>query len=89
MITYRLLNIHKESFGKIFPTDRINMKKFYGKLKINGVDITIASDRIKIFDTENKIEKENSFRICRYLISEGFFNKEDLIKVDIVRPINR
>jgi len=65
------------------------MKKFYGKLKVNGVNITISSDRIMIFDTENEVEKENSFKICEYLIDEGFFNKEDLIKVDIVRPINR
>ena len=65
------------------------MKKFHGKLKISGVDITIAIDRIMIFDTENKIERENSFKICDYLIDEGFLNKEDLIKVDIVRPINR
>ena len=65
------------------------MKKFYGKLKVNGVNITISSDRIMIFDTENEVEKENGFKICEYLIDEGFFNKEDLIKVDIVRPINR
>ena len=80
---------YKESFGKISPTKTISMKKFYGKLKVNGVNITISSDRIMIFDTENEVEKENGFKICEYLIDEGFFNKEDLIKVDIVRPINR
>jgi hypothetical protein len=67
----------------------VKMKKFYGKIKIQGVDITVASDRIIIFDKNNKVEKENGFKICDYLIQEGFFEKEDLIKVDIVRPINR
>jgi hypothetical protein len=67
----------------------VKMKKFYGKIKIQGIDITVASDSIMIFDKNNKIEKEDGFRICDYLIDEGFFDKKDLIKVDIVRPINK
>jgi len=63
------------------------MKNFYGKIKIRGVDLTVAQDRIMIFDKDQKIEKEDSWKMCDYLVNEGYFNKNDIIKVDIVRPI--
>jgi len=65
------------------------MKKFYGKIKVRGTDLTIAQDGIMIFDKHQKVEKEDSWRICDYLVNEGYFNKKDIIRVDIVRPIPR
>jgi hypothetical protein len=63
------------------------MNKFYGKIKIKGVDITIAHNEITIFDKENNVEKEDSWKMCEYLVHEGYFYKKDLIRINIIRPM--
>ncbi len=65
------------------------MKKFRGKMKIAGIDLTICPKGITIFDKEQRVEKEDSWKICEYLINEGYFESKDFIKIDIIRPISK
>jgi hypothetical protein len=65
------------------------MEKFYGKTKIRGIDVTINENGVSIFDKNKEVEKEDSWKICKYLTDEGYIDGEAPVKVSIIRSLPR
>ena len=53
---------------------------------VEGVEVSIASREITIYDYEEKISPEKGELICKYLCDENFLPKTRKLTFHILRP---
>tara|TARA_Y100001963_G_scaffold147531_1_gene224008 strand:+ start:2479 stop:2682 length:204 start_codon:yes stop_codon:yes gene_type:complete len=64
-------------------------KKSKYKLRINGLDIEVISEKgLIIYDKMHNVDNEEALKICAYLVREGFLETEGEhdFAVQIIHP---
>ena len=62
------------------------MGKDFKKLKLNGLTIEVKDQRIVLIkDKMSNCDEKEAFKICSYLLQEGFIDKEKNINCEIER----